>query len=99
MHRQVTREQLEQCVRALAAADTSDEMRALAYDLLDKLLRMYDGGRLSREVLLLVSGASKRSPLERLLSGRIETQFPASLLHLHPRVTALVDAEATGRGE
>ncbi|CAN7634664.1 hypothetical protein LJR039_004807 [Pseudorhodoferax sp. LjRoot39] len=54
MHRHVTREQLEQCRRALASADTSDEMRALASDLLDTLLRMYDGGRLSREVLLLV---------------------------------------------
>lgn len=53
----------------------------------------------AREVLMLVSGATKRSPLERFLSGRIETQFPASLLHLHPRVTALVDAEAAGRGE
>lgn len=53
----------------------------------------------AREVLLLVSGATKRSPLERLLSGRIATQFPASLLHLHPQVTALVDAAAIGGGE
>jgi galactosamine-6-phosphate isomerase len=52
----------------------------------------------AREVLLLVSGASKRSPLQRLLSGQIETQFPASFLHLHPRVTALVDAQAKGQG-
>jgi galactosamine-6-phosphate isomerase len=48
----------------------------------------------SREVLLLVSGAAKREPLERLLAGKISTQFPASLLQLHPRVTLLCDAEA-----
>jgi galactosamine-6-phosphate isomerase len=53
----------------------------------------------AREVLLLVSGATKRSPLKRLLSGQIETQFPASFLHLHPRVTALVDAHAIGPRE
>lgn len=54
MHTDVTRDQLEQCRSALATADASDEMRALAGDLLDKLLRMHDGGRLGREVLLLV---------------------------------------------
>ncbi len=48
----------------------------------------------SREVLLLVSGSTKRDPLERLTSGRITTEFPASLLHLHPRVTMLTDAAA-----
>lgn len=54
MHRHVTREQLEQCRHVLAAAETSEEMRALGNDLLDRLLSMHDGGRLSREVLLLV---------------------------------------------
>ncbi len=48
----------------------------------------------SREVLLLVSGTTKRGPLERLLTGRISTDFPASLLHLHPRVTLLADTAA-----
>lgn len=48
----------------------------------------------SREVLLLVSGATKRDPMKRLLAGRISTDFPASLLHLHPRVTLLADAAA-----
>jgi galactosamine-6-phosphate isomerase len=50
----------------------------------------------SRQVLLLVSGAAKRGPLERLLSGRITTEFPASLLQLHPHVTFLCDANARG---
>ena len=48
----------------------------------------------AREVLLLVSGAAKRGPLERLLAGRISTAFPSSLLHLHPRVTVLADSAA-----
>jgi galactosamine-6-phosphate isomerase len=45
----------------------------------------------AREVLLLVSGAAKRASLARLLGGGISTDFPASLLHLHPRVTLLCD--------
>ena len=52
----------------------------------------------SREVLLLVSGPTKRGPLARLLSGRITTDFPASLLHLHPQVTLLCDAAAYPSG-
>jgi galactosamine-6-phosphate isomerase len=48
----------------------------------------------SRAVLVLVSGATKRDPLQRLLSGRIATSFPASFLQLHPRVTVLVDSAA-----
>jgi galactosamine-6-phosphate isomerase len=52
----------------------------------------------SRGVLLLVSGPTKRGPLKRLLSGRITTDFPASLLHLHPRVTLLVDSESFPNG-
>jgi 6-phosphogluconolactonase/glucosamine-6-phosphate isomerase/deaminase len=50
----------------------------------------------SRRVLLLASGNAKHGPLENLLSGRITTTFPASLLQLHPKVTLLCDAEATG---
>ncbi|RIK74860.1 MAG: galactosamine-6-phosphate isomerase [Planctomycetota bacterium] len=48
----------------------------------------------SHEVLLLASGAAKRAPLRRLLAGRLETQFPASLLHLHRSVTLLCDRQA-----
>jgi galactosamine-6-phosphate isomerase len=50
----------------------------------------------SRRVMLLVTGLSKREPLRRLLSGAITTQFPASLLHLHPDVTLLCDEAAMG---
>jgi galactosamine-6-phosphate isomerase len=48
----------------------------------------------ARQVLVLVSGAAKSGPLRKLLQGEINTQFPASLLWLHPNVTLLCDAEA-----
>jgi galactosamine-6-phosphate isomerase len=48
----------------------------------------------SQHVLLLVTGASKRAPLQRLLSGQISTQFPASVLQIHPHVQILCDAAA-----
>ncbi|MCI0334840.1 MAG: 6-phosphogluconolactonase [Planctomycetes bacterium] len=48
----------------------------------------------SRQILLLVAGSAKRPALERLLSGRITTQFPASLLHLHDNVQLICDAAA-----
>jgi galactosamine-6-phosphate isomerase len=51
---------------------------------------------MSRQVLLLVSGASKQVPLEQLLNGRISTRFPASFLQLHSAVTLLCDTAARG---
>lgn len=48
----------------------------------------------SRETLLLVSGAGKRAPLQRLLSREVTTEFPASFLWLHPNWTLLCDREA-----
>jgi glucosamine-6-phosphate deaminase len=50
----------------------------------------------SRRVLLLVSGATKREPLERLLSGRLSTEFPASMLQVHPNVLLICDRAAAG---
>jgi galactosamine-6-phosphate isomerase len=49
----------------------------------------------AREILLLASGSSKREPIRRLLSGQLATEFPASLLELHPHLTFLCDAAAT----
>ena len=48
----------------------------------------------AREIVLLVSGKSKREPLNRLLSGGITTAFPASFLWLHPNWTLLCDIAA-----
>lgn len=49
---------------------------------------------ISHEILLLVSGASKRAPLQRLLQRDLTTEFPASLLWLHANCTVLCDREA-----
>jgi galactosamine-6-phosphate isomerase len=51
----------------------------------------------TRQVLLLVSGASKSEPLQRLLSGQISTEFPASMLQVHSNVQLLCDEAATNR--
>jgi galactosamine-6-phosphate isomerase len=48
----------------------------------------------SREILLLVSGASKREPLQRFMRREITTLFPASFLWLHPNWTLLCDRAA-----
>lgn len=50
----------------------------------------------SRQILMLVSGASKRKALAQMSSGRISTRVPGSLLQLHPHVTALCDRAAHG---
>ncbi len=50
----------------------------------------------SRQVVLLVSGQSKQQPLQQLLTGRITTAFPASLLHMHGNATLFCDAAARG---
>ena len=48
----------------------------------------------ARSVLLLVNGAHKREALRRLMTGPVATEFPGSLLWLHPDVTCLCDADA-----
>ena len=49
----------------------------------------------SREILLLVSGAAKHQPLQRLLRREITTEFPASFLWLHPNWKLFCDRDAT----
>ena len=48
----------------------------------------------SNEILVLISGATKRTQLDRLLRPDISSHFPASMLWLHRRVTLFVDAQA-----
>lgn len=50
----------------------------------------------SRQILILVTGATKREPLARLREGRISTQLPASLLHVHESALLLYDEAAAG---
>ena len=51
----------------------------------------------SKKILLPVSGAAKSEQLERMMSRKITTEFPASLLWLHPDVTCFCDAAALGK--
>lgn len=44
----------------------------------------------SREIVLLASGSSKRAAIQRLRSGEVSEDFPASALWRHPNVTVLV---------
>ncbi|MBI4559424.1 MAG: 6-phosphogluconolactonase [Candidatus Hydrogenedentes bacterium] len=48
----------------------------------------------ARHIVLVVSGGGKAQALARLVSGEISTQFPASLLWLHPEVTCVADQAA-----
>jgi galactosamine-6-phosphate isomerase len=50
----------------------------------------------SKKVLFLVTGRTKRHILREILSGRITTIVPASLLHLHPNAQLLCDEAAVG---
>jgi glucosamine-6-phosphate deaminase len=44
----------------------------------------------SRRIVLLASGANKRTAIERLRSSEVSEEFPASALHGHADVTVLV---------
>lgn len=48
----------------------------------------------SKKILLLACGPHKSDVIRRLLTPSITTQFPASLLWLHPDVTVLTDLTA-----
>ena len=48
----------------------------------------------AQQVLLLVSGHKKAEAVGRMLAGPITTDFPASLLQLHPAATLLLDEAA-----
>jgi len=43
----------------------------------------------SKRIVLLASGESKRDAIERLRSGEVSEEFPASALHAHSDVTVL----------
>jgi glucosamine-6-phosphate deaminase len=48
----------------------------------------------AREVVVLVSGAAKRTPLHRMLHGEETPDLPASLLRRHPRCLVIADRDA-----
>ncbi|MCM3588231.1 glucosamine-6-phosphate deaminase [Mesobacillus maritimus] len=51
----------------------------------------------SKEILLLVSGESKREALAQLMEGEVNENFPASILKTHPCVTIIADEAALGK--
>ena len=51
----------------------------------------------AREIFLLVFGTEKAEQLKILLEGGVTTQFPASFLQLHSRVTCLCDRAAASQ--
>ena len=50
----------------------------------------------ARKILLLISGVSKREVVQRLLSKKVTTQLPASLLWLHTNAICVMDRAAHG---
>ena len=50
----------------------------------------------ARSIVLLATGRSKASCVQRLLVGPITTNLPASFLQLHPAVDVVVDTAAAG---
>ena len=51
----------------------------------------------SKEILLLVSGESKREALAQLMEGEVNENSPASILKTHPCVTIIADEAAFGK--
>jgi glucosamine-6-phosphate deaminase len=51
----------------------------------------------SRRIVLLATGASKASCVERVVHGNVTTEVPASFLQLHGDVDVMVDEAAGGK--
>lgn len=45
----------------------------------------------ARRIIVIASGATKKYAVEKMLSSRITTDVPATLLQLHPNVTLVID--------
>ena len=50
---------------------------------------------MAKKIILLVSGKNKSEPLKRLLTGRISTAVPATMLNLHRDTVIITDRETT----
>ena len=50
----------------------------------------------AKKILLLINGKNKHEAFKQLLTDKITTACPATLLKLHPNVTVLCDKEAYG---
>ena len=50
----------------------------------------------ARELLMIASGEKKAAPVAKLLCGRVDSAWPATVLTLHPNFTLIVDKAALG---
>lgn len=50
----------------------------------------------AKKIVIAASGKSKKDAVAGILSGKITTQCPASLLNMHPDVVLVCDSEAYG---
>ncbi|CDI50847.1 glucosamine-6-phosphate deaminase [Clostridium tetani] len=48
----------------------------------------------ARKIILLINGEAKAEIVKKLINGNVTTKVPASLLHLHPNCTVILDKEA-----
>jgi len=50
----------------------------------------------AKHIMMLVTGANKAEVIKKMFQGVVHTDIPASLLHLHPNVTVVLDKAANG---
>jgi len=48
----------------------------------------------AKKIVIMVSGKNKAEPLKKLLSGKITTDCPATMLNMHPDVVVIADKDA-----
>lgn len=48
----------------------------------------------AKRIVIIITGKNKANALKRLMDKGISTDFPASILHRHPKVTIYADKEA-----
>jgi galactosamine-6-phosphate isomerase len=88
-HAHIARLSRESRLHAMLAATDSRPGFGLTLGMADLLQ--------ARHIALVATGAAKRQPMEQLLSGRITTTFPASLLALREDALVLCDEAAVPR--
>jgi len=50
----------------------------------------------AKKIIMIATGANKAKVVKEMLSGKISTSNPATLLSLHPDVTVIIDEAANG---
>jgi glucosamine-6-phosphate deaminase len=48
----------------------------------------------AKKIIILISGKEKAEALKQLLSGKITTKNPSTMLNMHRDVTVIADEEA-----